>query len=75
MVVAQRLPTLEQFLCLPERKPALEYGDGVVTRKVSPKGRHSALQDELVERFNAGRAVRGPQARLASGQFSRAPRA
>ncbi len=53
MVVAQRILTLEEFLCLPERKPALEYEDGVATPKVSPKGRHSALQDELLERFNA----------------------
>ncbi|HEV8635775.1 MAG TPA: Uma2 family endonuclease [Chloroflexota bacterium] len=53
MVVAQRVLTLEEFLCLPERKPALEYEDGVITQKVSPKGRHSALQDELMERFNA----------------------
>ncbi|MDP8922621.1 MAG: Uma2 family endonuclease [Chloroflexota bacterium] len=36
--------SLEQFLELPERKPYLEYEDGVVTQKVSPKGKHSRLQ-------------------------------
>ena len=36
--------SLEQFLELPERKPYLEYEDGVVTRKMSPKGKHSRLQ-------------------------------
>jgi Uma2 family endonuclease len=36
--------SLEEFLRLPERKPALEYEDGVVTQKVSPKGKHGRLQ-------------------------------
>ena len=36
--------TLEQFLALPERKPALEYVDGVVTQKAWPSTSHSALQ-------------------------------
>lgn len=36
--------TLEQFLRLPEEKPALEYLDGVVTQKMSPKGPHGRLQ-------------------------------
>jgi Uma2 family endonuclease len=35
--------TLEQFLALRERKSALEFEDGEVTQKVSPKGPHSAL--------------------------------
>jgi Uma2 family endonuclease len=35
--------TLEEFLRLPERKPALEFDNGEVTRKVSPKGRQSTL--------------------------------
>jgi Uma2 family endonuclease len=43
MAVAGRL-TLEEFLRLPEEKPALEYADGEVTRKVSPKFRHGRLQ-------------------------------
>jgi Uma2 family endonuclease len=44
--------TLEAFLALPEEKPALEYEDGVVTQKVSPKGRHSALQVGIAEQIN-----------------------
>lgn len=44
MAVASKQFTLEEFLKLPEEKPALEYIDGVVTQKVSTKGRHSRLQ-------------------------------
>ena len=44
--------TLEEFLRLPERKPALEFEDGEVTRKVSPKGRHSTLQTWLAQEIN-----------------------
>jgi Uma2 family endonuclease len=35
---------LEEFLKLPETKPALEFRDGVVTRKGEPTGQHSRLQ-------------------------------
>jgi Uma2 family endonuclease len=52
MAIVQRGLTLDEFLTLPETKPALEYADGLVTRKVAPKGRHSTLQAELVERIN-----------------------
>jgi Uma2 family endonuclease len=56
MVATERRLTLEEFLKLPERKPALQFLNGVVTQKVTPKGRHSALQLELGEYFNrAGR--------------------
>jgi len=45
--------TLEEFLALPEEKPALELEpDGVVTQKMSPKGRHSTLQAHLLELIN-----------------------
>jgi Uma2 family endonuclease len=44
--------TLKEFLALPEEEPALEYEEGVARQKVSPKGRHSALQAALVERIN-----------------------
>jgi Uma2 family endonuclease len=47
MAVARRGLTLEEFLALPEEKPALEYFDGVVTQKVAPKFHHSALQGGL----------------------------
>ncbi|HEV8632979.1 MAG TPA: Uma2 family endonuclease, partial [Chloroflexota bacterium] len=44
--------TLEEFLQLPEEEPALEYEDGVVTQKVSPKRRHGRLQGMLCELVN-----------------------
>jgi Uma2 family endonuclease len=44
--------SLEAFLALPEEKPALEYFAGAVTQKVTPKARHSALQWDVLERFN-----------------------
>src|SRR3954452_7597057 len=47
----ERMP-LEEFLALPEEKPALEFEDGVVTQKVAPKGRHSWLQTSIAARFN-----------------------
>ncbi len=52
MALTRQGLTLDEFLALPEQKPALEYADGRVTRKVAPKGRHSTLQAELVERIN-----------------------
>jgi len=57
MVVARTQPkqrlTLEEFLALPEEKPALEYLDGVVTQKVSPERGHSEFQYVIPERINA----------------------
>ena len=45
MVVARRRTiTLAEFLALPEEEPALEYFDGTVTQKMSPKGRHGTLE-------------------------------
>jgi Uma2 family endonuclease len=52
MAIARRL-TLDEFLALPEEKPALEYFEGRVKRKVSPKSRHSALQGALTSLFDA----------------------
>jgi Uma2 family endonuclease len=53
VVVAQPGLTLEQFLQLPERKPALEYEDGVITQKVSPKIKHARIQSRLAVLFEA----------------------
>jgi Uma2 family endonuclease len=50
-MVTTRL-TLEEFLRLPEEKPALEYMDGMVTQKVPPKGRHCRLQLKLTDFFS-----------------------
>jgi Uma2 family endonuclease len=44
MVTVQTGLTLEEFLTLPEEKPALEYLDGVVTQKMAPVGPHGKLQ-------------------------------
>src|SRR5437870_3575677 len=52
MATVQQRLTLEEFLKLPEEEPALEYEDGEVTQKVSPRGRHSVLQGEFVQRVN-----------------------
>lgn len=46
-----RRMTLEEFLALPEQEPALEFQDGVVTQKVSPKRRHGRGQARLTETF------------------------
>ena len=48
MAVASSRLTLEEFLKLPEEKPALEFFGGAIAKKVSPKGRHSRLQSVLV---------------------------
>src|SRR5262245_19488825 len=48
MVTAPQGLTLEAFLELPEEKPALEYGAGMVTQKVTPQYEHSALQAQII---------------------------
>ena len=58
MAITSTPLTLEQFLALPEEEPPLEFADGVVSQKVSPKTRHSALQAELVERLNQREVLR-----------------
>ena len=52
MAIAWPSLTLEQFLELPETKPALEYLEGTVRQKVAPKLPHSRLQSKLAEGFN-----------------------
>jgi Uma2 family endonuclease len=44
--------TLEEFLKLPETKPASEYIDGQIIQKPMPKGRHSIIQSEFVTVVN-----------------------
>jgi len=44
--------TLEQFLQMPETKPASEYIDNEITQKNMPKGRHSRLQGKLCQEIN-----------------------
>jgi Uma2 family endonuclease len=53
MVLATKKLTLEEFLKLPETKPASEYIDGRIIQKPLPQGKHSTIQGELVSAINA----------------------
>lgn len=44
--------TIEEFLKLPETKPASEYLDGEIIQKSMPKTRHSRLQGKLISVVN-----------------------
>jgi Uma2 family endonuclease len=44
--------TLEEFLQLPETKPASEYINGKIIQKPMPQGKHSKLQGKLVTTIN-----------------------
>ncbi|MEM7795341.1 MAG: Uma2 family endonuclease [Cyanobacteria bacterium P01_C01_bin.118] len=53
MVRAPSKPlTLQEFLQLPETKPASEYINGEIIQKPMPKGRHSRLQGKLCATIN-----------------------
>jgi Uma2 family endonuclease len=43
--------TLEQFLELPDTKPASEYIDGEIIQKPMPQGQHSVIQSYLLFEF------------------------
>jgi Uma2 family endonuclease len=45
--------TLEEFLKLPETKPASEYIDGQIIQKPMPQGKHSTIQTEIATAINA----------------------
>lgn len=45
--------TLEEFLKLPETKPASEYINGQIIKKPMPQGKHSILRGELLTAINA----------------------
>jgi Uma2 family endonuclease len=51
--------TLEEFLKLPETKPASEYVDGEIIQKPIPKGRHSIIQIELGSKINVALRKQG----------------
>jgi Uma2 family endonuclease len=55
-IVMVRIPekkiTLDEFLELPETKPATEYINGQVIQKPMPQGKHSKLQGKLVTAIN-----------------------
>jgi Uma2 family endonuclease len=44
--------TLEEFLALPETKPACEYIEGEIISKSMSKTRHSRLQGKLIDAIN-----------------------
>ncbi|MGB3533311.1 MAG: Uma2 family endonuclease [Microcoleaceae cyanobacterium] len=48
-----KLITLDEFLELPETKPASEFIDGKIITKPMPQGQHSTIQGELVTTINA----------------------
>lgn len=52
MGIPVRSLTLEQFLQLPESKPASEFIKGEVIQKPMPQGEHSTLQSELCNQIN-----------------------
>ena len=57
LLQSNTIPTLEEFLKLPETKPAQEYIDGKIYQKPMPQGKHSTLQIELASAINqAGKA-------------------
>ncbi|MCT7973203.1 Uma2 family endonuclease [Laspinema olomoucense] len=51
--------SLEEFLKLPETKPASEYIEGEIIQKPMPKGKHSSIQTEFAATVNA--TLRGPK--------------
>ena len=51
-ITTDKTITLEEFLKLPETKPASEYINGEIIQKPMPKGKHSRLQLRLCETLN-----------------------
>jgi Uma2 family endonuclease len=47
-----KLLTLEDFLALPETKPASEFMAGQIFQKPMPQGKHSTIQGDLVPTIN-----------------------
>ena len=50
--IPEKKITLDEFLELPETKPATEYINGQVIQKPMPQGKHSKLQGKLVTAIN-----------------------
>ena len=44
--------TLQEFLAIPETKPASEYVGGKIIQKPMPQGKHSTIQGELIIALN-----------------------
>ena len=52
MATTSKKLTLEQFLTLPEEEAPLEYEEGRIIQKVSPKGEQSKLQPAFARLFD-----------------------
>jgi Uma2 family endonuclease len=48
-----KIITLDQFLLLPDTKPASEFINGRIIQKPMPQGKHSLIQTELAANINA----------------------
>ena len=78
VTISTKLITLEQFLALPETKPASEYIAGNIVQKPMPQGKHSLLQLELISVINsilrkASIAIAFPELRCTFGGRSIVP--
>lgn len=51
-IASSKTLSLEEFLQLPETKPANEFIAGKIIQKAMPKGRHSRLQGKLCSEIN-----------------------
>ncbi len=51
--------TLEEFLALPDTKPASEYIDGQIIQKPMPQGHHSIIQLKMAVKLDAALASQG----------------
>lgn len=70
--------TLQQFLALPEMKPANEYINGQIIAKPMPKARHSRLQSKIIQAINTVAEVKNiayafPELRCTFGTRSIVP--
>jgi Uma2 family endonuclease len=75
---SEKTLTLEEFLKLPETKPASEYIDSEVIQKPMPQGQHSMIQGALVSYLNAAMqrqktAIAFPELRCTFGGRSTVP--
>lgn len=52
MTITNQSLTLEEFLKLPETKPASEYIEGEIVQKPMPKSKHSRLQLRVCNAIN-----------------------
>lgn len=60
-IAEQATITLDEFLELPETKPASEFWDSQVRQKPMPMTKHSAIQGEMTERMNGVAKLKKPR--------------